>query len=111
MPTTVYNFYIADLQFCLATDPHPPITAADWPCYRFGDKVTHNLSFPPGTIAKDDVLWLALDCDMLSGGCHGSMAHIAHTVTQEDANNQAVTLTLDTRWQKFLGSLDRKSVV
>ena len=108
MPTTVYNFYIADLQFCLATDPHPPITASDWPCYRFGDKVTHNLSFPPGTISKDDVLWLGLDCDMLSGGCHGSMAHIAHTVTQEDANNQAVTLTLDTRWQKFLGEVNGK---
>ena len=108
MPTTVYNYYIADLQFCLATDPHPPITASDWPCYRFGDKVTHNLSFPPGTISKDDVLWLGLDCDMLSGGCHGSMAHIAHTVTQEDANNQAVTLTLDTRWQKFLGEVNGK---
>lgn len=108
MPTTLYNFYIADLQFCLATDPHPPITAADWPCYRFGDKVTHNLSFPPGTIAKGDVLWLGLDCDMLSGGCHGSMAHIAHTVTQEDASNQAVTLTLDTRWQKFLGEVNGK---
>ena len=108
MPTTVYNFYIADLQFCLATDPHPPITASDWPCYRFGDKVTHNLSFPPGTISKDDVLWLGLDCDLLSGGCHGSMAHIAHTVTQEDANNQAVTLTLDTRWQKFLGEVNGK---
>ena len=108
MPTTAYNFYIADLQFCLATDPHPPITAADWPCYRFGDKVTHNLSFPPGTISKDDVLWLGLDCDMLSGGCHGSMAHIAHTVTQAEATNQAVTLTLDTRWQKFLGEVNGK---
>ena len=108
MPTTLYNFYIADLQFCLATDPHPPITAADWPCYRFGDKVTHNLSFPSGTIAKGDVLWLGLDCDMLSGGCHGSMAHIAHTVMQDEATNQAVTLTLDTRWQKFLGEVNGK---
>lgn len=108
MPTTVYNYYIADLQFCISTDPHPPITAADWPCYRFGDKVTHNLSFPPRTIAKDDVLWLGLDCDLLSGGCHGSMSHIAHTVTQQEAADQAVVLTLDTRWQKFLGEVNGK---
>ena len=108
MPTTVYNYYIADLQFCIATDPHPPITPTDWPCYRFGDKVTHNLAFPPGTIAKDDVLWLGLDCDMLSGGCHGSMAHIAHTVTAQEAADQAVVLTLDTRWQKFLGEVNGK---
>ena len=109
MPTTTYSFYINEaMQFCKPDGNHTPITERDWPCYRFGDKVVHHLTFPPGILEKDDVLWLGLDCDMLSGGCHGSMAHIAHTVTQDEATNQAVTLTLDTRWQKFLGEVNGK---
>ena len=111
MPTTSYSFYINEsLQFCKTDQSHTPITSDEWPCYRFGDKVQHNLTFPAGTLAKDDVLYMGLDCDMLSGGVHGSMAHIEHTVTQQEATDQAVQLTLDTRWEKFLGEVNGKNM-
>ena len=109
MPTTSYSFYINEsLQFCRTDENHTPITSDEWPCYRFGDKVVHNLTFMAGTLSKDDVLYLGLDNDMLSGGCHGSMAHMEHTVTEQEASDQAVSLTLDTRWQKFLGEVNGK---
>ena len=109
MPTTSYSFYInSTLQFCKTDESHTPITERDWPCYRFGDKVVHNLTFPSGMIQQNDVLYLALDNDTLSGGCHGSMAHVTHAVSQQEATSNAVELKLDTRWQKFLGEVNGK---
>ena len=109
MPTTTYSFYINEaMQFCKPDGNHTPITERDWPCYRFGDKVVHHLAFPPGILEKGNVLYLGLDTDLLSGGCHGSMSHVTHTVTQQEANDHAVDLTLDTRWQKFLGEVNGK---
>ena len=109
MPTTSYTFYINEaMQFCKPDGNHTPITERDWPCYRFGDKVVHHLTFPPGILEKGNVLYLGLDTDLLSGGCHGSMSHVTHTVIQQEANDHAVDLTLDTRWQKFLGEVNGK---
>ena len=109
MPTTTYSFYINEaMQFCKPDGNHTPITERDWPCYRFGDKVVHHLTFPPGILEKGNVLYLGLDTDLLSGGCHGSMSHVTHTVIQQEANDHAVDLTLDTRWQKFLGEVNGK---
>ena len=109
MPTTTYSFYVNEaMQFCKTDGNHTPITERDWPCYRFGDKVVHHLTFPSGLLEKDNVLYLGLDTDLLSGGCHGSMAHVSHTVSQTEAENHAVDLTLDTRWQKFLGEVNGK---
>lgn len=108
MPTTIYNFYVQNGVFCKTNETHTPITPDTAPIYRFGDKITHNLSFPHGTIAKDDILQLAMDCDYLSGGVHGSMSHAQYVVSQEDANNQTVSIDLDTRWEKFLGEVNGK---
>ena len=109
MPTTSYTFYINEaMQFCKPDGNHTPITERDWPCYRFGDKVVHHLTFPSGILEKDNVLYLGLDTDLLSGGCHGSMSHVTHTVKQQEVDNHAVDLTLDTRWQKFLGEVNGK---
>ena len=108
MPTTSYSYYIQNGQFCDTTETHRPIPNDGGPLYRFGDVVTHNFTFPAGTIAENDVLWLGLDCDMLSGGVHGTMAHKKHVVTAEEATNQAVEIQLDTRWEKFLGEVNGK---
>ena len=108
MPTTIYNFYVQNGVFCKTNEAHTPITPDTAPIYRFGDKITHNLSFPPNTIAKDDILQLAMDCDYLSGGVHGSMSHAQYVVSQDDATNQTVSIDLDTRWEKFLGEVNGK---
>ncbi len=106
MPTTTYSFYIQNGVFCQTNEAHTPITAETAPMYRFGDKVTHNLTFPPGTLAKDDVLYMGMDCDKLTGGVHGSMAHAKHVVTEQEASDQAVEIVMDTRWEKFLGEVN-----